>query len=153
MIILFIFIGIGFIALGLGTYLGLDKFWWWSESTPVVPTGIAFGAFPAGLMFFLLAYIFYSQDQGVISAEIRDNLLYYGVTPLMFFSLLFSVWQPRWLRPQWMLWLETYHRSILPLLREEARKEGWQSWNKQVQTQEGLEAWVAEVRRKHNLPQ
>lgn len=151
MIILFIFIGIGFVALSLSTYIGFDKFWWWSKSTPVVPTGIIFGAFPVGLMFFLMAYIFYYQDQGVISAEIRDSLLYYGVTPLMFLALLFTVWQPRWLKPKWMLWLETHHRSILPLLREEARKEDWQSWNERVKTQEGLEEWVAEVRRKHKL--
>lgn len=151
MIILFIFIGVGFIALGLGTYLGLDKFWWWSESTPVVPTGIVFGAFPAALVFFLLAYVMHNQAS--LSTETKDILAFYVGIPLILFSVILTMWQPRWLKPKWLRWLETYDRSILPLLREEARKDGWPSWNERVKTQEGLEEWVAEVRRKHNLPQ
>jgi len=151
MIILFVLIGFGFVILGLSIYLGPDKFWWWSKSNPVVPTGIVFGAFPAGLMFFLMAYIFYCQSQGGISAEIRDKLLYYVVTPLMFLALLFSMWQPRWLKPKWLRWLETHHRPIIGLLREEARKAEWRKWHQHVQTQKGLEEWVAEVRQKNKL--
>lgn len=93
------------------------------------------------------------HNQASLSTETKDILAFYVGIPLILFSVILTMWQPRWLKPKWLRWLETYDRSILPLLREEARKDGWPSWNERVKTQEGLEEWVAEVRRKHNLPQ
>jgi hypothetical protein len=149
MTILFIFIGVCLIGLGTSTYLGKDKFWWWSESTPVVPMGVVFAAFPAGLAFFVMAYIFYNQ--GSLSTESKDHLVFFFGIPLILFAVILSMWQPSWLKPKWLRWLETHHRPILGLLREEARKEEWKKWKQRVQTQEGLEAWVEEVRHKYKL--
>jgi hypothetical protein len=57
--------------------------------------------------------------------------------------------RPRWLVPPWLRWLEDNHKDILGLLKNEARKMGGNEWNRRVRTQEALEAWVEEVRRKH----
>jgi hypothetical protein len=147
MTFLFLFIGIGFAILGLRTYLGVDKFWWWSQSTPVVPTGIVFGAFPASFLFLLMAYIFRPS----VPVEMRMAIADYIGVPLIFLTLIFSMWQPRWLKPKWLRWLETHHRPILGQLREEARKEKWREWQRRVQTQKGLEEWVEEVRHRYKF--
>jgi hypothetical protein len=75
-----------------------------------------------------------------------------GVFPLGIIAVLVVVFQPKWLKPKWVRWLEENHGDILDLLIEEARKTPqWTDWAKQVSTQKGLEEWVAEVRRKHGL--
>ncbi len=147
MTLLFLFISIFFLYTGLSTYFGRDKLWWLMKSTPVVPAGIVYGAFPAAILFFVMAVIFRKS----FPMETRILVLDYVLTPLLLLSILFSMWQPRWLKPKWMRWLETYHHPILGLLREEARNEDWRQWQRRVQTQEGLEEWVAEVRQKNKL--
>jgi hypothetical protein len=59
--------------------------------------------------------------------------------------------QPWWIKPAWVRWLEEENDDILDRLIEEAR---WtKGWEKRIATQEGLEAWVAEVREKWSEPQ
>ena len=142
MAILFSFIGIGCLIFGLSTTFGKDKFWWWSESTPVVPTAVVFGSFPFAFAFFVLAFLF----QTSLPVEIRQSIGLYILMPLILIGIALGILQPKWLR-----WLETHHQSILSILLQDARKEEWNDWQKRVGTQEGLEEWVAEVRRKHGL--
>ncbi len=149
MTLLFLIIGIGFFLLGLRMILSNDKFWWWSKSTAAVPTNVVFAAFPATFLFFLMAYIFYYQFS--LSTKVKDDLSFFVGIPLIIIAVVLSIWQPRWLKPKWLRWLEANHGSILPLLQEEARQEEWSTWQKKVETQEGLEAWVAEVREKNHL--
>jgi hypothetical protein len=148
MAILFVLLGITFLVVGLRMIFSDDKFWWWSKSNPVVPTSVVFAAFPAALLLFLLAFIFYYQSY--IPTEVKNNLVLFGGIPLLIISVALSIWQPLWLKPKWLRWLETHHGSVLALLQEEARKEEWSVWQNQVRTQEGLEEWVEEVRRKHH---
>ncbi len=149
MTFLFLAIGIGFFLVGLSMIFRSDKFWWWTESTATVPTNIVFAAFPAALLFFLLAYIFYFQSS--LSTEVKDNLTFFVGIPLFIIAMILSIWQPRWLKPKWLRWLEANHGSIIQLLREEAREEEWSVWQEKVETQEGLEAWVAEVRERNSV--
>ncbi len=72
-----------------------------------------------------------------------------GVFPLGIIAVLVVVFQPKWLKPKWVRWLEDNHGDILEMLIEEGRRTP--NWSKRVNTQEGLEAWVTEVRRKHGL--
>jgi hypothetical protein len=77
---------------------------------------------------------------------VSDN----GCMPMYFISLILAMWQPRWLLPQWYSWLLDKHGDIIYLLEEEARGLGGkEEWERRASTQESLEAWVAEVRRKH----
>jgi hypothetical protein len=63
-------------------------------------------------------------------------------------SFVFAYLEPDWLAPAWYRWLKREHGKILPLLAQEAHQLGRDEWLKQVQTQEDLENWVTEVRRK-----
>ncbi|MEW5956938.1 MAG: hypothetical protein AB1801_04385 [Chloroflexota bacterium] len=65
---------------------------------------------------------------------------------LAFLAILLVGLQPWWIKPRWVRWLEEENDDILDRLIEEAR---WtKDWHKRVATQEGLEAWVTEVRQK-----
>jgi hypothetical protein len=86
----------------------------------------------------------------LLPPEIRLNFGNFVFGPLIISVFVFAVWQPRWLRPKWLRWLEEEHSDVIEILWEEVRKEG-HTWGRRVQIQEQLEEWVAEVRRKHGL--
>ena len=147
MTLFLIFMGLCFLVIGFRMIYFDDKYWWWSKSSPVVPTSIVFAAFPFALALFVMASLF------MISApvEMRQNIAFFVIFPLMLIGVLLSIWQPRWLKPKWARWLEANHGEIMPLLREEARKAEWSDWQRKVDTQKGLEEWVDEVRERNNL--
>ncbi|MFZ0544042.1 MAG: hypothetical protein WAM60_01295 [Candidatus Promineifilaceae bacterium] len=148
MALLFAFIGLGFSGIALLLVSG-DKYWWWQKSNPVVPTGIVFGAIPAAILSFLTAFLFFFEAS--LTVETRQTLFIYAAWPLILLAIILTIWQPRWLKPKWLRWLEDHHKSILPLLWEEAHKEDYQKWRLHVESQEGLEKWVENVKRKHNI--
>ncbi|GAB4415445.1 MAG: hypothetical protein Fur0044_10540 [Anaerolineae bacterium] len=63
----------------------------------------------------------------------------------------FYIFQPSFLKPAWLRWLEQEHGDIMPILQQEAQAMGLKNWEKRVATQVGLEEWVEEVRRKRGL--
>ena len=85
-----------------------------------------------------------------IAKETRGNLVMYVSIPLLIITYILAMWQPWWLKPAWLRWLEKEHDDIIHLLWEDVRKDRW-GWERRVRTQEDLEAWVAEVRHKHGL--
>ena len=80
----------------------------------------------------------------------RSNIVLYIFGPLLIVTYILAMWQPWWLKPKWLRWLEKEHGRIIQVLWEEVRKEG-HSWERRVRTQEQLEQWVAEVKRKRGL--
>jgi hypothetical protein len=68
--------------------------------------------------------------------------------PLQVAAYILAACQPRWLKPAWLRWLEREHGDIIGLLWQDVRKDRW-GWERRVRTQAQLEAWVAEVRRRH----
>jgi len=147
MIFLFLVIGILFLIGGMSMYSGFYKSWWLNKSTPITPTGIAYGLFPASVIFFVMAYIGFFQPP----SSVKDNLLYFIGTPSIFLSIILTMIQPRWLKPQWLRWLEDNYQNTLSLLQEDAIKMGKRNWGQQVSTQEGLEEWAEEVWRKNKF--
>lgn len=150
MVILFLCVGLYSIVFGLTPYLG-EKSWWWQKSTPVAPTRIVFGSFPAALVFFIMAYIFY--DTSLSKKQLDILTLYIGI-PLILLSVLLAMWQPRFMKPKWLRWLEANHGDIIHLLKEEAfaaEKREQNSWENRVKTPEGLAEWVTEVRHKYKF--
>jgi hypothetical protein len=86
----------------------------------------------------------------LIPQSLRLDFGTYITIPLWILTLALAIWQPGWLKPKWLRWLEKEHGDIIEILWEEVRKEG-HAWGRRVRTQEELEQWVAEVRRKHGL--
>jgi hypothetical protein len=54
------------------------------------------------------------------------------------------IWQPSWLKPYWLRWLEDNYGHMMDFMFEEARRMG-RSWEAQVRTQADLEAWADSV--------
>ncbi len=63
--------------------------------------------------------------------------------------LILLIWQPRWLKPIWLRWLEDNYGHVLELMFEEARQMGVRTWEAQVKTQADLEAWADSIAKKH----
>jgi hypothetical protein len=141
-------LGIGFIAFGMQIRSGKQKAWFLQKSYPVIaPKAFVFALIPVGITFLVAALTALLPDM-----EIRGKTFVYGCMPMYFISLILAMWQPRWLLPQWYSWLLDKHGDIIYLLEEEARGLGGkEEWERRASTQESLEVWVAEVRRRHGL--
>jgi hypothetical protein len=139
-------IGMFGIVIGTTIWTGYFKSWFIIERVPViVPT-----AFYNGSMVFLGLTLI---SVGLAALADRPGLyLFFGLSlPLMTLTIILAIWQPRWIQPSWYRWLEENHEEIIPILQEEVRQMGPREWQRQVSTQEGLEQWVEEVRRKRGL--
>jgi len=53
--------------------------------------------------------------------------------------------------PDWYRWVKKEHGDILPYLVRDAYELGREAWMERVRTQEGLEEWATEVRRKYTV--
>lgn len=141
--VIFVVIGLGMFSIGVPIRLGIIKNWWILAFNPIVPELIIYLYIPVSFSFFLMAIAFLLPE-----LEDRKNLFWYTIIWIII-SIIVSLFRPCFLLPKWLCWLEKNHGDILSLLREEARKLGGKEWSKRVETQEGLEDWVAEVRRKY----
>jgi hypothetical protein len=70
-----------------------------------------------------------------------------------FSGILLGMFQPKFMEPDWYRWLIKNHEDIWHLLQQDVRQMGLDVWQRRTATQEGLEEWVAEVRRKNGLPE
>ena len=70
-------------------------------------------------------------------------------------AIVFALWQPDWMKPEWLVWLQQNHSGVISLLREDLmhnrRGAAFKAWKRRVSTQQGFEAWVEEVRREHGV--
>lgn len=140
---------VGFFLLWFGIMIQIGRYkrWWLLNSTPIVPTSFAYVSVLVGILFLTVPGLAaYSPDPNV-----RGTAFITLICPTLIIIVILATWQPRWLKPKWLRWLETDHGAMLELLREEARKEEWSKWNQRVSTQEGLEEWVEEVRAKYKF--
>ncbi len=65
-----------------------------------------------------------------------------GLTALSGFVL--AIWQPRWIKPHWVRWLEENYWDRIHILIADARRNP-RHWEERVATQEGLEEWALQV--------
>ena len=129
--------------------LGLDKRWFVMPARAVVSSGIYF-ALPTAILGCVLVIA------GALMATSDFNstealYLLYTAAGCLVLSYIFAYFEPNWLSPEWYRWLKEEHGDILPYLAEEAHQMGREEWLKRVETQEDLEQWVAELRRKHGM--
>jgi hypothetical protein len=131
------------LVVGILVWTGRYKRWYLHEGDPLYdPKEFLYVWIPLGLgiLSFGLAAFLPTQPK-------RLAVFLWVSLPLMLAAGLLLFWTPDWIKPAWVRWLETNHGDILLLLLREARKTP--NWEKRVATQEGLEAWVAEVRDKY----
>jgi hypothetical protein len=90
-----------------------------------------------GTLLFVVATVFENID-----------LAYVG---FVFFGLGYvaMIFRPSFLKPDWFKWLEREHDDVYMILVREANKMGIREWSRQMQTQEDVEEWIAQVREKH----
>lgn len=137
-------LGLFFILLGGSIRLGYLKKWYLGPDDPIFyPKPGVYGFIPLGLACIILAL-------GLVFQGL-ENWLVLGVPMFLCLIAIFLVGlQPRWIKPQWVRWLEEENDDILDRLIQEAC---WtKDWEKRIATQEGLETWVAEVREKWGEP-
>jgi hypothetical protein len=137
----------GMIGLGLGiwTWLGKNRAWYLiSDYYVLLPKGMHYALPISGLMFITLGISLFFPN-----SRIGDIIMYWVTFPLLAIVLLIVIFQPSWLKPKWVRWLEENHGDILEILIREGRETP--NWSEKVSTQEGLEEWVEEVRRKRGL--
>jgi len=142
-----IVIGIIGVILSIATRTGRYKRWWLRKSSPIAPVSIVYVSELVSILLFFTAILVGFQ----ISPATRGMIFLYFGCPSLILMVVLSIWQPRWLTPKWLRWLEAHYENLIPLLREDAIRMGAWKWERQVSTQEGLEEWVAEVRQKHKL--
>ncbi|MEM7344937.1 MAG: hypothetical protein AAF485_11905 [Chloroflexota bacterium] len=58
------------------------------------------------------------------------------------------VWQPKWLKPTWLQWLEANYGHVLDKMFAAARQIGPAEWENQVATQSQLELWADQLAQK-----
>jgi len=136
--------GLFCLIFGLIVQTGKMKRWWIIYSTPLTPIGWFYWSIPFSFVLFAWGLVMFIPD-----IESRgwafELIFYFGFIP----SIIITMFRPRWLVPAWLRCLEDNHKDILPLLKKEARQMGGRAWDRRVSTQEDLEDWVAEVRRKY----
>jgi len=52
---------------------------------------------------------------------------------------------PRWIKPNWLQWLEQEYGYCLPILVEEAQKMNRWTWEAKVRTRAGMQEWIDDV--------
>ena len=100
---------------------------------------------PWGLFFLALPPIFLWAGENALD-EGPSASVFFGLAGLAIVSL---IWQPRWLKPYWLRWLEEHYGHVLEEMFEEARQMGAYEWEAQVRTQADLEQWADRVAQQH----
>jgi hypothetical protein len=125
--------------------LGFDKRWFVVPAAPLISRGFYF-ALPTFVLGFAVGLA------GLLLPSLDPNanlvLVAFAIWGLGF---VFAYIEPDWMSPAWYRWLKEEHGDILPYLAEEAHQLGREEWLKRVQTQEDLERWAQEARRKYTL--
>lgn len=125
---------------------GIIKSWYVIKSVPgFFSARMIYGALPLGVGFIVIILAPLLPYYDKLNINIWDILFYIFII----LTFVFMIAPPNWLKPKWLQWLEREHGDQLDLLVKEAQAMGRWRWEARVETQEGLEKWVKEVRRKH----
>ena len=141
------FMGIFLVWFGIMVQIGRYKQWWLIESTPIVPTSFAYVVIPTGLLVLMVSGLLVYPA----SPNTRGMAFTILIFPMLLIIIILSMWQPSWLTPKWLRWLKKHYGYLIPLLRVDAIKMGKRNWERQVNTQEGLEEWAEKVWQKNKF--
>jgi|GEM_PF-1274989 len=140
-------VGLVLLGLGLATRLGyLKRMFIQKKATGVYSRNTVYALIPAGL--FLLSFypVFLWKGNRPLD-HISSSVV---LVVLFALPLVALVWQPVWLKPAWLQWLEAnYKPPVLERMFKAAHRMGVPQWETQVKTQAGLEQWADGLARKH----
>lgn len=128
--------------------LGFDKRWFIMPAAPLISRNFYFflPTFILGFAVLLIVMLLFSFNPG---ADLITLLII--VWALWGLGFVPAYFEPDWLAPNWYRWLKREHGDIMPYLAMDAHEMGRQAWMQRGETQEGLEEWAEEVRRKYTL--
>jgi hypothetical protein len=134
---IWILAALGIISLLRGIWMlgGGDKSWYVSSNAYA---GFTYAQIPVGICFICLAIAAATHLELFAGVGVG-----FGVV-----GLLFNFLQPSFLKPARLRGLECEHGDIINLLIEDANRMGLEVWEKRVETQANLDAWVAKVQHK-----
>jgi hypothetical protein len=140
---------IAFAVFWIRMRLGLDKRWFVSPTPSFISSGFYFAlpTFVLGTVVGLISGLLVALDP--YNAKVL--FLQFAALGLIGSGFMFAYFEPGWMSPAWYRWLKTEHGDIMPYLVHDAHRLGRKAWMERVKTQEGLEEWATEVRRKHGL--
>jgi hypothetical protein len=136
-------VAIVFFTLGIGGRLGYFKSHYIGKPVPGLPARtLAYAYVPAGLfVLFLVAANHFSVSRW------RDTPLGLAVLSGFLIILLVPMLRPpRWLKPDWINWLEDNYGHVLPQMYQEANRTS--NWSSRMKTQADVEAWADQVAQK-----
>ncbi|MFZ5915890.1 MAG: hypothetical protein ACOYZ7_03060 [Chloroflexota bacterium] len=143
---------IGLVALSFGLYIRAGGFKAWylieGESIHVRSETLRNILIPLGVTFMVWAI---AWSDLISDTKVGNKIFGYVVMPMFVACIVLSVWNPRWLRPRWLVYLEEEYGTVMWRLLDEARKNP-REWEQQVRTKEGLEQWAKETREKLGYP-
>ncbi len=136
--------GLFLIVIGGGIRLGYGRRWYLGPDDPIFyPKQGVYGPVPLGLSFWCILLV-------LVLPEPWETFATWVAFSFAILSIFLIGLQPWWIKPAWVRWLEEENDDILDRLIQEAC---WtKDWEKRIATQEGLEAWVAQVREKWGEP-
>jgi hypothetical protein len=137
--IAFFIAGFGFLASAIFAKRGRIKHMFILKINPARPVDGIYATIPLGISCILLsiAWFTYGTPSSVYLAR-------FAIIGGIVFSFVFMAWKPRWLKPDWLLWLEEhYDMPTRAFMFEQARHEG--TWSQRISTQKGLETWAEEM--------
>lgn len=152
--LLFFTLGAPFMMLGLAIRLGYFKRYFLVRGP-----NLFFG--PANYHFVILggALLIVMGLTGLPgNVQTRQDLLVYVFGPCFVLAFLVGLWHPWWLKPKWIRQLKENHPDIYPFLRDAAQEEVGsdrkkaEEWSAKMDTVEGQNEWVAEVRKRLGMP-
>lgn len=139
-------IGLLLFGVGLLARLGyLKRMFIQKKATGVYSRNTGYALMPAGL--FLLSFYPIFLWKGERATKDLASLII--IVTLFVLPLVCLVWQPRWLKPAWLQWLEDNYGPGLEKMFAAARKMGPGQWEAQVKTQDDLERWADSVARQY----
>jgi hypothetical protein len=131
---------------------GYDKWEFLRQINPIIAKDGQYGKLPLGIGLLIAAL-------GACIAHIEGSELGTGLGRVLFLVgflgggilyLIFTAWKPSWLKPKWILWLETnYEQQTIEFMFDQARRDG--QWRKRTETDEGLKAWAEEMAREYEF--
>jgi len=147
--------GLGVLPIGLFLLIksGIFKSWFILKTLPgLLSARMLFATLPMGLgligILILPDWPGYNPDK--LSFTLLSMIFVLGC-PLIGFWFMYR--PPRWIKPNWLQWLEQEYGYCLPILIEEAQKMNRWAWEAKVRTRAGMQEWIddAFIRRREDV--
>ncbi len=134
---------ISLVFIGFGIYRLKGPVSVWYIAYGIATVEFNYVAIPAGIALAIWAL----ATLPLVPDDWQLNLLVIGIV-----SGFLGIVSARYLlKPSWLRWLEKEHGDIIPLIQQEIEEIGPRNWDQQVNTQQNLEEWIEDFRRKHRL--